>query len=107
MFSVLGFSPFDPVLFCRIIVYRPPPKVNKPAGPVPSVILLFKQFLVSCVQYAANVEDLVRINMPLPHLDLGNGAADNITPGQLQFGGEQLCDDKNRLKVKRIQNHAV
>lgn len=59
------------------------------------------------MQYAANVEDLVRINMPLPHLDLGHGAAGNITPGQLQFGGEQLCDDKNRLKVKRIQNHAV
>jgi len=31
-FSVLGFLPFDPVLFCRIIVYRPPPKVNKRAG---------------------------------------------------------------------------
>lgn len=45
--------------------------------------------------------------MPLSHLDLGNGAAGNITPGQLQFGKEQLGDDKNRLKVKPIQNHAV
>ena len=28
--------------------------------------------------------------MPLPHLDLGHGAAGDVAPGQLQFGGEQL-----------------
>lgn len=28
--------------------------------------------------------------MPLPHLDLGNGAASNVAPDQLQLGREQL-----------------